>query len=79
MPFVGKSAADRGLPARRGPPSETPLRVTAVPLTGLDLSSPTPTESDLDYAGYDMGDQTDQLEGIIGKSLCVCLIVPVCI
>jgi hypothetical protein len=37
-----------------------------------DLSSPTPTESDLDYAGYDMGgqDQTDQQEGVIGKRVC---------
>ena len=83
MPFVSKSTADRGLPARRGPPPETPLRGTAVPLSGLDLSSPTPTESDLDYAGYDMGDQTDQLEGIIGElvSQCVwkvCLCMRVC-
>ena len=77
MPFISKGAeqgTEGGLPARRGPP----IRGTAVPVSGKDLSSPTPTESDLDYAGYDMGgqsDQSDQLEGVIGESVSVSVCV----
>lgn len=48
------------------------MRNATNPMSLNDLSSHTPTESDLDYAGYDMGgqDQTDQLEGVIGKRVC---------
>ena len=73
MPFVSKGTGIRteGVStAVRGPARETPIRGMAIPLSGKDLSSPAPTESDLDYAGYDMGgqtDETDQLEGIIGE------------
>jgi hypothetical protein len=70
LEFLNKSAnksTEGGLPGRRGVTGDTPVRNAANPLN--DLSSPTPTESDLDYAGYDMGgqDQTDQQEGVIGK------------
>jgi hypothetical protein len=72
LEFLNKSAnksTEGGLPGRRGVTRDTPVRNAANPMSLNDLSSPTPTESDLDYAGYDMGgqDQTDQQEGVIGK------------